>query len=63
VVGPVEDRYAGEAPSGQRRPDRLLEDLAVDDGGPARLIREVLHELVDRQVSQALRRLIPAARQ
>ena len=33
VVDPVEDRHAGEPPRGQRRPDRLGEDLAVDDAG------------------------------
>ena len=31
VVDAVEDRHAREPPGGQRRPDRLGEDLAVDD--------------------------------
>ena len=31
VVDAVDDRHAGEAPGGERRPDRLREDLAVDD--------------------------------
>ena len=31
VVDAVEDRHAGELPGGQRRPDRLRQDLAVDD--------------------------------
>jgi hypothetical protein len=49
----------GEPPGGQRRPDRLRQDLAVDDardGG----VRERVAERVDRHVAQALRRLILA---
>jgi hypothetical protein len=42
VVDAAEDRYIGEAPGGERRPDRLTMDLAVDDardGRPRRFAR------------------------
>jgi hypothetical protein len=51
VVGPVEDRHVGEPPSGQRRPDRLGEDLAVDDAGDPD--EGGVDEVHDRQVAQA----------
>ena len=60
VVGAVEDRHAGEPPGGQRGPDRLGEDLAVDDAGD---LDEVgAHQVGDGQAAQAGRGLVRAAR-
>jgi hypothetical protein len=50
----------GESPTGQRRPDRLREDPAVNDAWN-RDGREVHYESVGRQVALALCRLIGAA--
>jgi hypothetical protein len=59
VVDSIEDRNVSELPGGQRRSDRLREDLAVDDtrdGG----VRERVDQGLDRHVAQARRRLILA---
>ena len=60
MVCPIEDRHPSEPPTGQRRPDRLREDPAVDDAWN-RDDREAPHEIIGREVAQALCGLIGAA--
>jgi hypothetical protein len=55
----VEDRHPGELPVGDRRPDRLGEHRAVDDARD--LDAEVVHQVADWQIAQALRGLVRAA--
>src|SRR4029079_15145341 len=61
VVEAVEYRYVREAPGGERRPDRLRQDLTVDDARD-RSARELVEEDIDRQVTQTRRGLVRAAR-
>src|SRR6266850_3536740 len=60
MVCPIEDRHASEPPTGQRHSDRLREDPAIDDAWN-RDGREVPHQIVGRQLAQALCSLIGAA--
>ena len=59
MVGPVEDGHAGEPPGGQCRPDRLGEDLAVDDAGNPG--EGGADQVRDRQVAQTRRGLVRAS--
>ena len=60
MVGAVEHRHPGEPPGGQRGPDRLGEDLAVDDAGDDDVVG--VHQGGDGQAAQAGRGLVRAAR-
>ena len=61
VVDAVEDRHVGEAPGGERRPDRLRKDLAVDDARDCSA-REVADEVRDGQAAEARGGLVRATR-
>ena len=56
----VQDRHPGEPAGGEGGADRLGEDLAVDDAWDGEG-RESVHQRVDGQIAQALRRLVRAA--
>ena len=60
MVDSVEDRHPGEPAGGDCRADRLREDLAIDDARDGRG-REVVHQVIDRQVAQAPGGLVRAA--
>ena len=60
MVGAVEDRHTGEPPAGQRRPDRLGQDLAIDDAWDVNAVL-VGEQRRHRQLAQALARLVRAA--
>ncbi len=57
MVDAVEDRDVGEVAVGQRCPDRLREDFAVDDAGDGGG-RERVDERVDRYLAQAVGGLV-----